>query len=53
MAYIGQLIHITKQHRLAGLIGFDSVRRERNWKRKEIQLLRLLGELVAHVLYTN
>ncbi|MBT3362533.1 MAG: GAF domain-containing protein [Chloroflexi bacterium] len=45
------ILPITKDEQLIGFIGFDSTRRERNWKIREIALLRMLGDLVAHALY--
>lgn len=44
------MIPVTRKDQLIGFVGFDSVRRERNWMAVEVRLLRRMGELFSHAL---
>jgi hypothetical protein len=46
-------VPMISQHSLVGFVGFDSVRRPRDWKRDEIDLLRVVGDLFAGSIRRN
>lgn len=43
-------VPIYKGDAVAGFIGFDSVRNEKTWREDDINLLRIVGEIISNAL---